>query len=321
MTVAPDPALAGAPVQLHASVTTGSGRRSARARSPSRTARRRSAPPLPVDASGQQASRSRTSPSAPTRSPRPTAARRPSTRAAPPRPRGSTTTPCRPARDQTVLRGGTAELRRHPLPRRRLRDERACRRASRCSVSLLPPDASSNAPATVSVPAVGGLADEPDRGGADRRPDPRQRLAAVPGGREVGERGAARLRLRARRSRPPRRRCSAARRRASRSPRRSRSAPARSECPPRSASPPPRAPRPGRSPCPGSTAATVPTGRLDAAGAQTVSVTGDPGPRLASATLVRQRAAGGERRRAVHRRTRARTLTLHGTATDTAGGR
>jgi hypothetical protein len=69
---------------------------------------------------------------------------------------------------------------------------------------------------------------------------------------------------------------------------------------------------------PGSTAVTVPTGASTPAGPQTVTVTGDPGARTASATLYVNvppvPSAGGP-----YTADEGSTLTLHGTAADTAG--
>jgi hypothetical protein len=69
---------------------------------------------------------------------------------------------------------------------------------------------------------------------------------------------------------------------------------------------------------PGSAAVTVPTGAATLAGAQTVTVTGSPGARTATATLYVNAppvpSAGGP-----YTANEGSTLTLHGSATDTAG--
>jgi hypothetical protein len=69
---------------------------------------------------------------------------------------------------------------------------------------------------------------------------------------------------------------------------------------------------------PGSTTVTVPTGAAMPAGSQTVAVTGDPGARTASATLYVNAppvpSAGGP-----YTANEGSTLTLHGSAADTAG--
>ena len=69
---------------------------------------------------------------------------------------------------------------------------------------------------------------------------------------------------------------------------------------------------------PGSTTVTVPTGGSTPPGAQTVTVTGDPGARVATASLYVNvppvPSAGGP-----YTATEGSTLTLHGSATDTAG--